>query len=59
LVQTDGEMASVLFYKSWLGSALYTGLAPMMFKRVCDILDMQNQEYFRKSREQKFGVSLE
>lgn len=59
LVATASEAAAVEFYRNWVGSALFPGLAPLMFGRVCSVIRKDDQPYFRTSREKMFGKTLE
>ncbi len=60
LTTSDSERAAAAFYLAWVGSALFPALAPMMFARVVSILRPEDQTYFRRTREARFGgVSLE
>jgi len=59
LVKTNGERAAAEFYNAWLSSALFPGLAPMMFVRVHAAAHEDDKAYFRKTREKRFGMTLE
>lgn len=60
LTATESERAAVDFYRAWLGAVLFPALAPLMFAHVVKILRPEDQNYFRKSREARFGgVPLE
>ncbi len=56
---SDGERAAHIFYSAFIGEHLFPAIAPMMFKRVHDRVDGADAEYFRKTREERFGASLE
>lgn len=59
LTASKGERAAAEFYTAWLGGDLYPALAPMMFVRVHAVIDAGDKEYFRKTREARFGKTLE
>ncbi|MEM8772830.1 MAG: glutathione S-transferase N-terminal domain-containing protein [Pseudomonadota bacterium] len=57
--QTDGERASADFYQAWLGAQLFPALAPMLMIRVWAASHEDDKEFFRKTREERFGKTLE
>ncbi len=59
LVATPGEQAAVDFYIAWLGAAVYPGLAALLIPRIPPFLHDDDKEYFRKSREERLGKTLE
>ena len=56
---TAAERAAADFYQAWLGANLYSGLAPIMFVRVHAAAHDADKAYFRKSREERLGKTLE
>ncbi|WP_425408526.1 glutathione S-transferase N-terminal domain-containing protein [Hyphococcus sp.] len=59
LVQSAGERAAVDFYNAWIAAALFPNLAPMLFVRVHAAAHEDDKAYFRKTREQRLGKTLE
>lgn len=59
LVMTAGERAACDFYNAWLGASLFPHLAPLMFVRVHAAAREDDKAYFRKTREQRLGKTLE
>lgn len=51
--------SSARFIKHWVESTLYPLLAPIVIMDIHNHLDVEDQLYFRKSREERFGMSLE
>lgn len=47
------------FINTWADTALVAALAPIAIKAVHDVIDGPDAEYFRSSREARFGKSLE
>ncbi len=47
------------FVEAWTYSALHPGIARMVIKDIYDILDEENQHYFRRSREASMRSTLE
>ena len=56
---TAAERAAADFYLAWLGANLYPGLTAMMFVRVHAAAHDDDKAYFRKSREERIGRTLE
>jgi len=56
-----GEMshAHVRFMNAWTDTVLNPGIARMVVRDVLDALDSKDKAYFRKSREERFGMKLE
>jgi len=59
LTMSKGERASVEFYRAWVASILYPALGPMLMKRVHDAACEDDKDYFRTTREARFGKTLE
>jgi glutathione S-transferase len=59
LLQSSGERASMEFYRAWLGAVLYPALAPLLIPRIAQFLPDADKDYFRSSRELRFGKPLE
>ncbi len=59
LVATGGEAAAVEFYKAWLFSSFFPAVAPMLVARLHALAAEEDKSYFRKSREERFGKTLE
>ena len=59
LTASDGERAAVDFYQAWLGANLFPALAPMLFARVCAAAHDDDKTYFRTTREERLGMTLE
>lgn len=57
----DGDHARALcrFVEAWTYSALHPGIVRMVVKDIHDILDAENQIYFRQTREQALKTTLE
>ena len=59
LIGTDAERAAADFYLAWLGANLYSSLSPMMFVRVHAAAHESDKAYFRQTREERLGGTLE
>jgi len=59
LTNSSGERAACDFYNAWIASNLFPFLAPMMFVRVHAAAREDDKAYFRKTREQRLGKTLE
>ena len=59
LWRSDAERAASQFYQAFLGAHIYPPLVRMLFLRVHNALAPEDQAYFRKTREERIGVSLE
>lgn len=51
--------AQCLFFRHWTERVLHAGLAPMIVRAIHDRLHGKDREYFRRTREQRFGRTLE
>src|ERR1700761_7091454 len=59
LFSSDAELAMVKFFDKWLGTAI---MPPMFRACVADVFERlmpEDRDYFRQSREEKFGETLE
>jgi glutathione S-transferase len=51
--------AHALFVNSWADSVLVGGIARFIVRDLLDVIDPKDRDYFRSSREARFGRSLE
>lgn len=51
--------AQCLFFRHWTERVLHAGLAPMIVHAIHERLHPKDQAYFRRTREQRFGRTLE
>ncbi|HET6306298.1 MAG TPA: glutathione S-transferase family protein [Rhodopila sp.] len=51
--------AHALFVNAWADSVLLGGIARFIVRDLLDIIDHQDRDYFRSSREARFGQALE
>lgn len=58
-VETDAERAAVDFYLAWMGAQIFPNLAGMLMLRIWTKARDDDKEYFRKTREERFGKTLE
>ncbi len=56
---TDAERAASDFYQAWIGAQIFPFLGPMMFVRVWAHAHDDDKDYFRRTREERFGKTLE
>lgn len=54
-----GGEAVTRFVQSWSVAVLHSGLAPLIVLDIWQRLEPEDQEYFRRTREQRFGRTLE
>ncbi len=54
-----GGMAHARFINAWADSVLVVAIARLIVRDLMDILHPKDRDYFRSSREQRFGMSLE
>lgn len=59
LTKTAGERAAVAFYWSWLTADLLPSLARLSMFKIYEMAAAGDREYFRRTREQRFGARLE
>jgi glutathione S-transferase len=51
--------AHALFINSWADSVLVGGIARFIVRDLLDVIDPKDRDYFRSSREARFGTTLE
>lgn len=51
--------AHAAFVNSWADSVLVGGIAPFIIRDLLDVIDPRDRDYFRTSREARFGKTLE
>lgn len=51
--------AHARFINSWTDSVLVAGIAPLIIRDLLDVVAPQDRDYFRTSREARFGTTLE
>jgi len=51
--------AHALFINGWADAVLVGGIARFIVRDLSDVIDPKDQEYFRSSREARFGMTLE
>jgi glutathione S-transferase len=54
-----GGQAHALFLNSWADAVLIGPIARLIVRDLLDIIDPKDRDYFRSSREARFGTSLE
>lgn len=59
LVATKGERAAAEFMAAWLVGAFLPALAPALISRIHAHIPEADKEYFKSTREKRFGRSLE
>lgn len=59
LVATQGEAAAAEFYRSWLFLSFFPAVSPMLVSRIHALAAEDDKPYFRASREERFGKTLE
>ncbi len=55
----SGGRAHALFINSWADAVLVGAIARFIVRDLIDVIDPKDQDYFRSSREQRFGMTLE
>ena len=55
----SGGRAHALFINAWADAVLVGGIARFIVRDLLDIIDPKDQDYFRGSREARFGATLE
>jgi glutathione S-transferase len=55
----SGGRAHALFINSWADAVLVGGIARLIVRDIVDMIDPKDRDYFRSSREARFGCSLE
>jgi glutathione S-transferase len=51
--------AHALFINAWVDSVLVGGIARLIVRDIFDVIDPKDRDYFRSSREARFGKTLE
>lgn len=59
LTASPGERAAVEFYRAWLSAHFYPAIAPKIIPIVHAHAHEDDKDYFRKTREERFGKTLE
>ena len=59
LFGTAGDFSQVKFISSWVDSQLHPLIARCVVRDILDVISPSEHEYFRKSREKRFGKRLE
>ena len=59
LFGTTGDFSQVKFISSWVDSQLHPLIARCVVRDILDVISPSEHEYFRKSREKRFGKRLE
>jgi glutathione S-transferase len=59
LFHGDGGRAASRFVNAWADGVLVGGIARLTVTDILANIDARDRDYFRKSREQRFGMSLE
>jgi glutathione S-transferase len=54
-----GGQAHALFINAWADSVLLSAIARFIVRDLLDVIDERDRDYFRSSREQRFGMTLE
>lgn len=54
-----GGKAHALFVNAWTDAVLLGGIARFIVADLCGIIDPKDRDYFRSSREARFGMTLE
>ena len=59
LFKGEGGMAAARFIEGWANGVLIPAVAPLIVKDIHDIACDEDRDYFRQSRESRFGKTLE
>lgn len=59
LAATPGERAAAEFYGAWLAASVYPALGPLIMLKILAAAQPDDRAYFRKTREARFGKTLE
>ncbi|WP_375208186.1 glutathione S-transferase N-terminal domain-containing protein [Hyphococcus sp.] len=59
LAATEGEAAAAEFYRAWLFASFFPAVSPMLAGRIHALAAEEDKDYFRASREERFGKTLE
>ena len=52
-------MAHARFINAWADGVMMAGIAPLIIRDLLDVVAAKDEEYFRQSRETRFGMPLE
>jgi len=55
----DAGRAHARFINAWADTILLPGIARLIVRDIVEVLDPRDSEYFRRSREERFGMPLE
>lgn len=55
----SGGRAHARFINAWADAVLLPGIAPFIIRDLLDVVAPQDRDYFRQSREARFGTTLE
>lgn len=55
----DAAKAKMARLQEWVGSSLFPAIGPMLFYRVANALNPEEKDYFKTTREERFGMPLE
>lgn len=59
LTATQGERAAAAFYAGWLATSVYPALGPLIMLKLFAAALPADQDYIRRTREARFGKTLE
>jgi len=59
LFSSPTDKANEKFVSSWVDSQIHPLVAKCVVRDILDVIDPNDREYFRRSREERFGMSLE
>ena len=59
LFSSPTDKANEKFVSSWVDSQVHPLIAKCVVRDIIDVIDPNDREYFRRSREHRFGMSLE
>mgnify|MGYP001158498268 FL=1 len=59
LFSSPTDKANEKFVSSWVDSQVHPLIAKCVVRDIIDVIDPSDREYFRRSREHRFGMSLE
>ena len=59
LFSSPTDKANEKFVSSWVDSQVHPLIAKCVVRDILDVIDPNDREYFRRSREHRFGMSLE
>lgn len=59
LFPSESDRLYAAFVKDWIDNTVHPSTAPVLMPDVFSVIDQDDQEYFRESRERRFGMTLE